>query len=385
MAEGASSAASWPLRVGLATFLLLLVFGLALLFVPDFARELDDRTAATSEQPDEAVSVTTVEKTTEQDARSTTSGRTKKTSSGAGGSRGDRPAENGKRGRGTGANGPDERSATRSKATRRDDRTITETATTTTTEAAAPISDGGDIADELIVPAVAVLSRVTLVALLAALAGGALSLLGRGRRDASVARPSSEVPGASSTASNSSDPPSRPSPARPSNAPSPPAAGRPLVLTPGRAEVARARALEGIPLLTEIFAARGEPRIEETLPDMRARVRLTETLTKDQPLPTSLFAADVALGVASFRTELEQRLRRLARDAELQGSPTVESILRRLHEEGLFEAPAVEGFSELLRLTQQALHASTIDPAVTAWVTERGVPLLVSLDLMLPS
>ena len=156
-------------------------------------------------------------------------------------------------------------------------------------------------------------------------------------------------------------------------------------VTPQRAAQAKSSIIEGIPLLKEIFAARGEPVIDNTLPDMRLQVQLTEEVTKEQPLPVSLLVEDPALALATFRTELEQRLRRLSRDAIAQTSPAVDSILRQLVEEGLFETKAMEGFRDLLRLTERALHGAPVDPAMTAWVRNEGVPLLMGLDLMLPS
>lgn len=344
--------------LALGVFVLLLAFGFLLLFVPDLADDLDERTGGGAETSAEAVTVTEAERTTESETRS----RTRSASERRAGGGGDRAA----------AGSPDRSTARGSR--RQSTRTSTETSTTTT-ESAAP--DPGVLERTLGVPAVVVLTRTTLVALLAALVAWALTRLGP--------RPASEGVVGDPVTPPSPDPPAGASTESSTAVLSSSVPPRTSVITVDDAEAARASVVDGIPLLREVFAARGEPSVDNVLPDMRAGVQLTETLSKEQPLPVSLFARDAALALAAFRTEIEQRLRRLARDEDLQCAPSLDAILRNLTEEGLFEPAAAEGFRNLLRLAQRALHGGAIDPAMVGWVTERGVPLLLSLDLMLPS
>ena len=352
--ERTASQRSWVGRLAAATFVVLVAFGLLLLFVPDLARELDDRTAgevAETTGPPASTTITETNRTTRSESRSDAR------------SSSDRRSRSSPRSRGSGArrNSGAGTTATARGSKRQATQSTTET-TTTTTQRANPAAGDGVIERTLGVPAVVVMARSALVALLAALVGALVARLVPRRR----AVPEEETE-AGPEASNPSPLPSVP------------------VVNPDEAEAARTAIIDGIPVLREVFAARGEPDIDKVLPDMRVSVQLSETLGKEQSLPVSLFARDAALGLGSFRTELEQRLRRLARDADLQCTPSVEAILKRLTEEGLFEPGAAEGFRNLLRMTQRGLHSRAVDPALSGWIVERGVPLLLGLDLMLPS
>ena len=354
----AAGGPSWGPRLALALFLVLFAFGLVLLFVPDLATELDERTGGGEETAAATVTVTEAKRTTESDTRARSTSEKRSQRGGADGPRSSRPEQSKARG------------------TRRQSSRATTETTTTTTSRGAP--DPGAFERTLGVPAVVVVTRTALVALLAALVAWALLRLTRaaGSRDpapAPEAEPANPGPRPAAPAQSLSDTAGDVQPARSSP------------ITPDDAEAARASVVEGIPLLREVFAARGEPAVDQVLPDMRVAVQLTETVSKEQALPVSLFAFDPALGMAAFRTELEQRLRRLARDADLQCTPSIDAILHNLTEEGLFEPGAADGFRTLLRLAQRALHGGEVDAALTGWVTERGVPLLLSLDLMLPS
>ena len=361
-----SGGPSWGPRLALAVFVVLFALGLALLFAPDLATELEERTGGGGESDETAaatVTVTEAKRTTEARSRARTAS--------------DRPA-----------NGGSERGDVRG--TRRQSTRSTTETTTTTTDHAAP--EEGVVEEAFGVPAVVVAARTAVVALLSALVAWAFLRLLRvafpapftpaaGESASSEPQPEHTDPGSQPETPNPGSPP--PTQANPESARAEPPRSSPI--TEDEVEAARASVVEGIPLLREVFAARGEPSVDDVLPDMRVGVRLTETLSKEQPLPVSLFARDAVLGLAAFRTELEQRLRRLARDEDLQCAPSVDAILRNLTEEGLFEPRASEGFRALLRIAQRALHGGSVDPALAGWVTDRGVPLLLSLDLMLPS
>lgn len=346
---------SWARWTALTTFLILVAFGLVLLFVPELAAELDRRSAGGSPMPPEAVTVTVAKRTSDTKSSADTGTSSDRTS------RSD--ASNVRRRART---RPGRGGRTRTESRSRRDAESSAQSTTTTTERTTPVPDDGVVSHAFAVPAVLVLLRSTLVVLLAgAVAAVILRLLRR-------------PDGSGLEATGDHDP--RESHSGPAGA-----VPRVAVVTTGEAEAARERIVHGVPLLREVFEARGEPDIDNTLPDMRVRVHLTDSLTKEQPLPVSLFAADASVGLGAFRTELEQRLRRLARDAEVQSASSIEVILRRLTEEGLFEPEAAEGFRGLLTMCERALHSSSVDPAMAGWVKERGVPLLLSLDLMLPS
>lgn len=387
----------------MAVFLVLLVFGLVLLFSPDLASDLDERSAGGASGDPEDITVTEEKRTTEEvteSERGSTSDKTSRSGSNQAGNRG-----------GAGPPGGRENANT-SQTSTTDETTSTTTSETITTETmASPENDEGAFAEIFAVPAVTVLSRLGAIMLLAGLA--TLPLLGASRRnrpEAGAPTGSDLVPAASpalgpvATPMPSKVPPPKPAVAKPA-ATAAPAAG-PNVQTsngnprPGRGEIrlpvkpvvtrreadrAKVGIMEGIPLLVEVFEARGEPKIANTLPDMRVRVNLTDTLTKEQPLPVSVLAENPQLALATFRTELEQRLRRLTRDAVAQSAESIDSILRSLTDEGLFEPQAAEGFSNLLKMTERAMHGARVDPAMGAWIREEGVSILLSLDLMLPS
>ena len=355
----------WPRRLAAATFVLLFVFGLVLLVFPDVANELDERSGGGRNLPLEAVTITESKRTTEQQTDSTedssTQATNKRVPSGVGNSNG-----------GAGSQNPraSERDST---TTNSGSSQTTGDVQTTTTETVRPTRDDGFAARALAVPAVFVLVRTAVVALISGLVAALVYRLGR--------KPSPRNnPGKPRHPDESSKPP----PASVS-AESPVQLPTVELVTSQKASAAKAEVIEGIPLLKEIFEARGEPVIENTLPDMRVLIQLTDEFTKEQPLSVSLLVEDPAVSLAVFYTELEQRLRRLSRDATAQTSPSVDSILRQLVEEGLFEPRAAEGFRDLLRLTERALHGSTVDPAIAVWVRTEGVALLMSLDLMLPS
>ena len=356
----------WSRRLAAATFVLLLVFGLVLLVFPDVANELDERSGGGRNLPLEAVTITeskrTIEEQTESTEDSSTQATNRRLPTGVGSSNG---------GPGSQSDGSSERnSETQSSGSSQ----TTGDVQTTTTETIRPTRDDGFASRAFAVPAVFVLVRTAAVALISGLVAALVYRLGRKPR----ARDNHVNPDEAGNSSNPNPPP-MPEESPPVELPTV------ELVTPQKASAAKAEVIEGIPLLKEIFDARGEPVIENTLPDMRVQVQLTDEFTKEQPLPVSLLVEDPAVSVAVFHTELEQRLRRLSRDATAQTSPSVDSILRQLVEEGLFEPRATEGFRDLLRLTHRALHGSTIDPAVAVWVRTEGVSLLMSLDLMLPS
>ena len=351
----AGATGSGARRAALVTFLVLVAFGLVLLFVPELATELDRLSAGGSETSPEAVSVTVARRTTETKSAADAGASSDKTS---------RASAPNPRRRGRTRPGREGRTQIETRS-ERDSESSTQS-TTTTTEPTTPAPDDGVISRAFALPGVPVLLRSTVVALLA----GAVAavILGLGRRSNSPGSAPHEI-GAEGASHGGVD------------------SGVPRIplVTVNEAEAARERIVGGIPLLREIFEARGEPDIDNTLPDMRARVNLTDSLTKEQPLPVSLFASDARVGLAALRTELDQRLRRLARDAEVQSASSIEVILRRLTEEGLFEPEAAAGFRSLLTMSERALHSSSVDPAMAGWVKDRGVALLLSLDLMLPS
>ena len=397
-AEWGAAAARVLTRLALAIFLTLFVLGLILLFSPELANDLDERSGGGSPTQGDAVSTTETTRTTEQTTRTTTNATT------------DRRAQrrpNGAQGGNGGGRGNDDRTRQTS---RRDATTETTTTETTTTETTTPATESDGWASDVFgVPAVAVLLRLAAIALLAALA--ALPLLWatrQARRRESEPQPagSTQNPSSSRTnvaagprvpanpagnghsnpsASRAPAPPIEPkAPASNGNPPARPLPAKPVV-TRLEAERAKARVMEGIPLLREIFAERGEPTIANTLPDMRVRVKLTDTITKEQPLPVSVLAEDPTLALGTFRTEAEQRLRRLARDAVAQSADSIDEILRSLTDEGLFEPEAADGIRKLLKMGELAVRGARVDPAMGAWVREEGVSMLLSLDLMLPS
>ncbi|MDQ4143862.1 MAG: hypothetical protein M3198_09010 [Actinomycetota bacterium] len=415
-------------RAALVVFAALVALGLVLLFAPELANDLDRRSSGGDvEATGPGVTVTeakrTAEETTEADRGSESDSTSREVGNEAGGRRGPGRKEGGKT-KTTQVSESDESVSS----------TTTETTTTRTTPSAA---DVGPLERALAVPAVMVLLRCAAVAAIAGLAALPLLLASRRKDHGSNASaeepptPTDAVPAAKSDVpavppAKSDVPPKvppaakeRPAPravngseagASPSSgsgprdkatAPDAPKAPitspngepattavrlpvKPLVMRVD-AEKAKARIIEGIPLLSEVFEARGEPTISNTLPDMRVRVQLTDTLTKEQPLPVSVLAEDPTLALATFRTEVEQRLRRLARDAVAQSADSTDEILRSLVDERLFEPQAAEGFRNLLRMSERALHGARVDPAMGAWVREEGVSLLLSLDLMLPS
>lgn len=362
-------------RAGFVVFLTLLVFGLVLLFSPDLANDLDQRSGGGAADA-AAVSITETKRTTEETTRS---------ESGSTADRRTTRVANDAR-RGGGGRGRD---ASTTQESRTGETTSTTTTETTSTETVTPATPRGGFFDTVFaVPAVAVLLRLAAVALLAGVA--ALPLLWALRRASSgggvAGRAPNPAPGAD--AAPPAPPPPPPAAARGSGERS--SSRRPElpvkpVITRLAAERAKAAIIAGIPLLREVFDARGEPSISNTLPDMRVRVKLTDTITKEQPLPISLLAEDPTLGLATFRTEVEQRLRRLARDAVAQSADSTDDILRALTDEGLFEADAADGLKDLLRMCERVVGGARVDPAMGAWVREEGVSLLLSLDLMLPS
>lgn len=361
----------WPRRLALATFVVLLTFGLLLLVFPDLANELDERSSGDRLGPLEEVTVTESKRTIERETASTDDSTTQATN---------RRVPHGVTNRGPGSNNRPQTQEKSSDTERTRDSSTTGEVQTTTTRTVRPTREDGFGSRAFAVPALFVLLRVAAVALIAGAVAALVSALGRrlSRADRQSSPPGTESSDAEAVSTD-------PKPEEPERE-GPPAelpAAEPV--TPQRAAQAKVEIIQGIPLLKEIFAARGEPIIDNTLPDMRLQVQLTEEVTKEQALPVSLLVEDSALALATLRTELEQRLRRLSRDAIAQTSPSVDSILRQLVEEGLFESKAVEGFRNLLRLTDRALHGAAIDPAMTAWVRNEGVPLLMSLDLMLPS
>lgn len=325
-----------------AVFLVLLAFGVLLFMWPDFANELDERSSGGSAQPDAAVTVTETKRSVEEGVTGDSDSTIKSRSRSA-----------------TNAASPSSRTRLRSgdaartsRTQRRDQSTTTSEVQTTTSSTTEPGREENFIGRAFAVPAILVFLRGALITLIAFLISGLVYRVGR--RQFGIKLGGIELPVMD-------------------------------LVTPAKATMSKARVIEGIPLLREIFEARGEPRIDNTLPDMRVRVQLTEDLTKEQPFPVSLLAEDAAIALGSFRTELEQRLRRLSRDASAQAASSIDSILQQLVEEGLFEASASEGFRELFRMAERAMHGTRIDPAMAAWVKEEGVPLLLSLDLMLPS
>lgn len=351
----------WPRRIAAATFVLLLVFGLTLLVWPDFANEMNERTAGGRVLPLEAVTITESKRTSEEQTDTSGTSSTRATNR--------RIPTNVSSNNGSGQSGPS-RVEKNSDSSRDNSSETTGDVQTTTTETIRPTRDGF-AGQAFAVPALFVLLRTAAVALISFLVAAFVFRIGsrRTRINPQPARPNPD----SENAENPSE--------------DPPPVDMPIVelVTPQKAAAAKAQVLEGIPLLKEIFATRGEPVIENTLPDMRIQIQLTDELTKEQPLPVSLLVEDPAIALAAFRTELEQRIRRLSRDATAQTSPSVDSILRQLVEEGLFKPQAAEGLRDLFRLTERALHGAGVDPAMTAWVRNGGVPLLMALDLMLPS
>ena len=375
-AERGAAATRLLARLALGLFLLMLVFGLILLFSPDLAKDLDERSGGGSPAEGPGVAVTetkrTTEATTETEGGSTSNKKSTRASNRPGGRR---DGDGGNR-------------KTRTQLSRRDQTTSTTTTTETTTETTPVSSDEGWVAGVFAVPAVAVLLRLAAIALLASLAALPFLWARRGNQkavDPATASPSNpharEAPEVASDVSATA-PSSSPPPAPPPKPPPLPA--NPLV-TRVEAEKAKARVMDGIPLLREIFEERGEPTIANTLPDMRVRVKLTDTIMKEQPLPVSVLAEDPALALGTFRAEVEQRLRRLARDAVAQSADSIDEILRGLTDEGLFEPQAADGLRNLLKMSESVSRGARVDPAMGAWVREEGVSLLLSLDLMLPS
>jgi hypothetical protein len=332
----------WLRWTAVVVFVALFVFGLLLFSWPELAKELDERSAGGSVPADAVVTVTeskrSVEGSSSGDSDSTTRARSRSANNEA--------ISNARARKGAGT------SAKTSSTARQDQSQTTTEVQTTTSQTTEPGRETNFVAQAFAVPAILVLLRVALITLIAFLVSGLVYRVGR--RQFGIKVGAIELPVVD-------------------------------LVTPAKATDAKARVIDGIPLLREIFEARGEPRIDNTLPDMRVRVQLTETLTKEQPFPVSLLAEDAALALGSFRTELEQRLRRLSRDASAQSASSIDQILQQLVEEGLFEASASEGFRELFRMAERALHGTRIDPAMAAWVKDEGVPLLLSLDLMLPS
>ena len=344
----------WPRRIAAATFVVLLLFGLTLLVFPDLANELDERSSGGRLGPLEEVTVTESKRTIEKETSASDDSSTQATN---------RQLPDGVTNRGPGGS-PKPRTTERDSTSQRSrDSSTTGSVQTTTTTTVRPTREDGWGSRAFAVPALFVLLRTAAVALISFIVASLVQRLLRGRARVTGSLESTD---------------GEPEPSR-TDLP----AAEPV--TPQRAGDAKTEIIEGIPLLKEVFAARGEPVIENTLPDMRLQVQLTDEVMKEQPLPVSLLVEDSALALATFRTELEQRLRRLSRDATAQTSPAVDSILRQLVEEGLFEPRASEGFRSLMRMTDRALHGAALDPAMTAWVRNEGVPLLMSLDLMLPS
>lgn len=365
-------------RAALVLFLVLLVFGLTLLFAPDLANELDERSGGGDSEAISGVAVTETKRTVEE-ATETSRDSTSNKRSGGGSNK-----ANNRRGRGGNDGGGGGGRSTQSTQSQSTTETTTTDTTTTTETITPPVEEESAFEETFLVPALAVLLRCAVVALIAALAATPLLWAMRrtrnsGETDRATSNPHPPGPPAPATSTSNDNP--KPKAERP---PPPPLPVKPAV-TRADAEAAKTRILAGIPLLREIFEERGEPTIANTLPDMRVKVRLTDTITKEQPLPVSILAEDPALALLSFRTEVEQRLRRLARDAVAQSTDSTDDILRGLTDEGLLEPEATEGFRNLLRMSDRTLRGARIDPAMGAWVREDGVSLLLSLDLMLPS
>ncbi|HYN36241.1 MAG TPA: hypothetical protein VEV82_04620, partial [Actinomycetota bacterium] len=69
----------WPRRIAAATFVLLFVFGLSLLVWPDFANEMNERTAGGRVLPLEAVTITESKRTSEEQTDTTGNSSTRAT------------------------------------------------------------------------------------------------------------------------------------------------------------------------------------------------------------------------------------------------------------------------------------------------------------------
>lgn len=101
-------------------------------------------------------------------------------------------------------------------------------------------------------------------------------------------------------------------------------------------------------------------------------------------VPRTFEVEDVDPNVAlvSFRSDLEERLRRLAEEQGLDARASLESVLRELASKEVLHPEAVYGILELIELANRAAHGAPVSKEALLPLREKGTDLLERLEAL---
>jgi len=111
-------------------------------------------------------------------------------------------------------------------------------------------------------------------------------------------------------------------------------------------------------------------------------------LLRDEPMPRQEEAAflsvanrDPNLALAGLRIEVENRLRDIAREKDIQANNLgVGPLLGRLRQAQIISLPEASVLADILPLLNQAVHGAKVTPEAVAWAMDIGPKVLVALD-----
>lgn len=98
--------------------------------------------------------------------------------------------------------------------------------------------------------------------------------------------------------------------------------------------------------------------------------------------PSYVGAADEnpKLALVGLRIEIENRIRQLAKVADINATRSLMIVFRDLREGGILQEPSASGLQDLIIAGNQAAHGARVDPAAARWAIEHGPRILGVLD-----
>ncbi|MDQ3956684.1 MAG: hypothetical protein M3273_00010 [Actinomycetota bacterium] len=97
---------------------------------------------------------------------------------------------------------------------------------------------------------------------------------------------------------------------------------------------------------------------------------------------TFVMVEDPNVALVSFRSELEERLRKLGEKYGIDSSASVTDLLRKLETREILKAPTVDGIAELVSLSNKAAHGAIVSPETLIPLRHQGSALLAGLDAL---